>query len=82
MPDDGGPAFPQGDEIGVKDPVTGNRIYTGMSLRDWFAGQALAGLLTDPTTTGTVIRTVCEVQAEVAYAMADAMLAARGREGK
>lgn len=37
--DDGGPAFPQNSN----DPY---RKHTeGMSLRDWFAGQALAGLL-------------------------------------
>lgn len=35
---DGGPAFPHGD---------GSRSDTpkGMTLRDWFAGQALAGIL-------------------------------------
>ena len=36
--DDGGPAFP----IPADEP--GN-TYTGMSLRDYFAGQALCGLL-------------------------------------
>lgn len=36
MKNDGGPAFPQ---IGRMFPVS------GMSLRDWFAGQALSGLL-------------------------------------
>ena len=39
--DDGGPAFPFQDW----DPaIHSQRIDTGMSLRDWFAGQALAGL--------------------------------------
>lgn len=34
--DDGGPAFPSGHgELGLE----------GMSLRDWFAGQALAGIM-------------------------------------
>lgn len=37
-PNDGGPAFPQIDSF--TDP-----LRRGMSLRDWFAGQALAGLL-------------------------------------
>ncbi len=32
---DGGPAFPRGHESGSD----------GMTLRDWFAGQALAGIL-------------------------------------
>jgi hypothetical protein len=62
---DGGPAFPQGDD---------GSWGTGMTLRDWFAGQALAGLLacgeahdehTDSVTAGA------------AYKMADAMLTAR-----
>lgn len=35
--DDGGPAFPNNDSHGC--------AYTGMTLRDWFAGQALPGLL-------------------------------------
>lgn len=34
---DGGPAFPNNDAHGC--------AYTGMTLRDWFAGQALPGLL-------------------------------------
>jgi hypothetical protein len=37
--DDGGPAFP------VPDGEAANRGYHGLSMRDWFAGQALAGLL-------------------------------------
>jgi hypothetical protein len=34
--DDGGPAFPRSDY---------DNSDAGMSLRDWFAGQALAGIL-------------------------------------
>lgn len=37
---DGGPAFPNKDELGSMIP--------GMSLRDWFAGQALAGIMSNP----------------------------------
>jgi len=44
----------------------------GMTLRDYFAGQALAGICADPN-----MPTV-EKTAELAYRMADAMLAARG----
>lgn len=36
--DDGGPAFP------ISIPGVGDNGSGGMSLRDWFAGQALAGL--------------------------------------
>jgi hypothetical protein len=42
-----------------------------MTLRDYFAGQALAGMLADPNV-GTA-----EATAECAYHMADAMLAGR-----
>lgn len=38
--EDGGPAFP----VGVEALLT----RQGMSLRDWFAGQALAGILASP----------------------------------
>lgn len=43
-----------------------------MSLLDWFAGQALAGLMACPNTNGEP-----EVFARDAYIYADAMLAAR-----
>lgn len=51
-----------------------------MSLRDWFAGMALASLgelwyLRDGVTTEEVNQN----QAEAAYLLADAMLAERGR---
>lgn len=47
--DDGGPAFPatcsaDGTPLVVAYPA--NQV-SGMSLRDWFAGQALAGLMVD-----------------------------------
>ena len=71
---DGGPAFPvmtyndTGDISGtwLTDP--------GMSLRDWYAGQALVGIsiaLPDD---------VPKEVAQRAYKYADAMLAERGRE--
>lgn len=43
----------------------------GMSLRDWFAGRALA-MLADPNVTGSEVKI-----AEIAYRFADAMLEAR-----
>ena len=43
---DGGPAFPYtnpGPDVGPDQH--GNAGYSGMTLRDWFAGQALSGLM-------------------------------------
>lgn len=67
---DGGPAFPflPTQDRHSKTP--------GMSLRDWFAGQALAGFATDKdydTLPGSSL-------ARDAYAIADAMLAQRTKE--
>lgn len=45
----------------------------GMSLRDWFAGQALAGMMADPNVGADV------ATGNTAYMMADAMLEARGK---
>lgn len=47
----------------------------GMTLRDYFAGQALAGLLANPDYTGLIA-----VSANDAYQFADAMLAEREKE--
>lgn len=44
-----------------------------MSLRDWFAGQALTGLCASQEDGGTYH----EANAQMAYALADAMLAER-----
>jgi hypothetical protein len=57
-------------------PDGGRYLFNqGMTLRDYFAGQALAGLMSDQT-----IKAMPEDFAESAYLAADAMLAAR--EGK
>ena len=64
--DDGGPAFPLIDQ---------RYMANGMSLRDWFAGQALAGLLSDP-----LIRDTPEGFAKSCYERADAMIAERSKQ--
>lgn len=56
---DGGPAFPSHGSMGEV-------VCEGMTLRDYFAGQALVGFMV-----GT------NEPAKVAYEIADAMLAAR-----
>ena len=62
---DGGPAFPY--TVGA----VGEELHVGMSLRDWFAGMALAEV-PDPLTEDDAPKT-----ARLAYAIADAMLVER-----
>lgn len=69
---DGGPAFPQHSV-----PVYQERPHLwGMSLRDYFAGQALVGTLAGPDA-GPRDKDI----ARRAYELADAMLAERGKGG-
>ena len=70
--DDGGPAFPPNG--GWRDDSSEGR---GMSLRDWFAGQALVGQLAAGPQPPDEPACTCEEYAESAYAYADAMLRAR-----
>ena len=64
-----GPAFPQSNpDVAYSDYIGG-----GMTLRDWFAGQALMGLLA----CGEHNEHTSSVTAAASYQMADAMLAAR-----
>ena len=68
--DNNPPAFPVVTPDGVPN--------SGMSLRDWFAGQALAGIMSQAGASGDW--TPAEVAAD-AYAYASAMLAARKTGG-
>lgn len=70
---DGGPAFPVTGMTGLGAVVKAG----GMTLRDWFAGQALAGWLADPTATAEP-----EAVAKHMYKYADAMLAERAKGGE
>lgn len=68
---DGGPAFPcPVGHMSCAHPE-------GMSLRDWFAGQALAGLCANPDINCNVAE---DYLAAIALERADAMLKARGKE--
>lgn len=55
------------------ESYTGQR---GMTLRDWYAGQALVGLMLTPGALGINRRTIVDA----AYATADLMLAERDRK--
>jgi hypothetical protein len=76
--EDGGPAYPATVATGIANLTTD---HPGMSLRDWFAGQALAGIMgpnydwftSGPSETGSRAHEA----AHFAYSLADAMLEAR-----
>lgn len=72
---DGGPAYPV-QSIYVEDQDTNSR---GMTLRDYFAGQALAGWLASysPEMSHPVGRNKAADIADLSYEMADEMLNAR-----
>lgn len=78
--DDNPPAFPNSvqPDFQFAEP--------GMTLRDWFAGQALAGLCANSAMFDwngpiTKVRTYESWAVDIATAIADAMLAERQREG-
>lgn len=74
--EDGGPAFPAKD--------MGKTQCAGLSIRDYFAGQALAGLLASPHEIPWKKKGYGdpgEACAVAAYKMADAMLAERLKGG-
>ncbi len=83
MSERGEPAFPQSRVWNAeRAEYEDTQQWPGMALRDWFAGQALAGLGTwVPNEIGGRIELTFaearERKAEWAYQQADAMLAAR-----
>ncbi len=73
---DGGPAFPS--------QANNTDKFEGMSLRDWFAGQAIIGVLgayADPNARSRAKANGegATHMAEAAYVIADAMLAERAK---
>jgi hypothetical protein len=76
---DGGPAFPHDDfyETELATDRLRKQVLipasSGMSLRDWFAGQALAGMCANPSCDSRSFREC----AEYSYKHADEMLVAR-----
>lgn len=81
---DGGPAFPSDPYIDhpahglVHKAQVGYQPYDGMSLRDWFAGHALSGLLVMPRS-GFSPTDIPKFAAVNAYEIADAMIAERSK---
>jgi hypothetical protein len=71
---DNPPAFPQ-----ALDGAAVDKMYSGMGLRDYFAGQAIIGIMSTAGAFDRVDRRT-EMVARMAYQFADEMLAARGRE--
>ena len=67
--EDGGQAFPG-------DDASSRWAFKGMTLRDWFAGQALAGAIAEGTERMPAIPRADDL-ARFAYDCADAMLKAR-----
>ncbi|BAN22885.1 hypothetical protein [Caballeronia insecticola] len=57
----------------------GNSNY-GMSLRDYFAGQALAGDMADDALPSNASAALLEERAQLYYRLADAMLRVRAEE--
>ena len=72
--DDSGPAFPVSNDAN-------NNGQLGMTLRDWFAGQALAGLLSNSSPGSNRVllggKQLAMDMAEASYAYADAMIRER-----
>lgn len=76
---DGGAAFPRTWSESYGGAIS-NESSGGMSLRDWFAGQAMCGLYA--ASNGQILTRPEDLRADAmaAYAIADAMLAARKEE--
>ncbi len=75
------PAFPQALTVSpCGDVYSSNQLYPGsggMTIRDWFAGQALAGLSANPHAWEEKLP---EQWAVMAYELADFMLAERSKK--
>jgi len=75
---DGGPAFPTHGGHHPDDDPRNHTLGGGMSMRDWFAGQALAGIMAG----WPANERISEARAaEISYLAADAMIVARDEEG-
>lgn len=71
----GGPAFPSPMQDDRDCHARNESGYGGLSVRDWFAGQALAGLMANPHP--QAISLTAEEKTGVAFTQADSVLKAR-----
>lgn len=71
---DGGPAFPRSATRGSSGMII-RESQQGMSMRDYFAGQALAGIMA-----GHYVSNAADWVPTTAYRMADAMIEARSKK--
>lgn len=81
--DDGGAAFPEHRFESYGSGAGRHLVHGGMSLRDWFAGQALAGLAVHEKPYDNTIDAMdsyCRSLAVKSYRLADAMIKERGGE--
>ena len=75
---DGGPAFPTHGGHHPDDDPRNHTLGGGMSMRDWFAGQALVGMgAWGPAPHNWYGEAQLRAKAKYAYEIADAMLKAR-----
>lgn len=71
----GGPAFPQ--------PTNINLFYSGMTLRDYFAANAMQAIMGSDRYIGVVgVNNYAQNASKDAYRMADAMLKARDENSR
>ena len=80
---DGGPAFPvlEPGRQGFADvPTKSSKQHLGLSLRDYFAGQALMGFLSAVGPHQPYSADPADIAAKRAYEYADALIAERDRQ--
>ena len=72
---DGGPAFPVAIPSMPASTLDAARTHPGLTMRDWFAGMAMSGMLADRN-----YNPATYLLAADAYALADAMIEEREKK--